>query len=125
MSSKDYNPNNDAPVRQLGTNYIGPLGSAPARNADPAPWIKEAIRLIEGVIYSTTCPDPGEGGCIGGPIPGYGCLNEAARSARRRLEEGKVEEAVKVLELIRAKVDGRIEVVAALNVLRSIPKQEA
>ena len=38
--SKDYDPNNDAPVRQLGTNYIGPMGEDPARDEEepPAPW---------------------------------------------------------------------------------------
>lgn len=80
--------------------------------------VPEAIKLVREIIYSTTCPDPGDGGCIGGPIPGYGCLHEAASSVQRRLEEGRLEEAIKLLELIRAKVDGRIEVVAALNILR-------
>jgi len=49
--------------------------------------LAEAVEIIEKIVYSTTCPDPGEGGCIGGPIPGYGCVNEAARSALRRLKE--------------------------------------
>jgi hypothetical protein len=49
--------------------------------------VDEAKKIIELIYVNTTCPDPGEGGCIGGPIPGYGCIHEAARSALRRLEE--------------------------------------
>lgn len=80
-----------------------------------------AIQLVKDVVYSTRCPDPGGGGCIGGPIPGYGCLNEAASFALRRLEEGDVPRAVEALELIKVKVDGRIEIAAALNLLRADP----
>lgn len=46
------------------------------------------IPIMEKIVRHTTCPDPGEGGCIGGPIPGYGCVHEAARYVLRRLEEG-------------------------------------
>lgn len=35
---------------------------------------------------NTTCPDPADGGCIGGPIHGLGCVHEAARYLRRELE---------------------------------------
>lgn len=79
---------------------------------------KDAIKLVKDIVYSTVCPDPGFGGCMGGPIPGYGCLHEAAVQVLRSLERGAVEEAIKLLELIRSKVDGRIEVTAALNILR-------
>lgn len=49
--------------------------------------LSEAIEAIEAIVHNTTCPDPGEGGCIGGPIPGYGCVNEAASAALKRLRE--------------------------------------
>lgn len=49
--------------------------------------IDEAIEILKLIARHTTCPDPGEGGCIGGPIPGYGCVREAVNSALRRLEE--------------------------------------
>lgn len=81
--------------------------------------VAEALKLISEVVRSTRCPDPGEGGCIGGPVPGYGCLNEAAWFVLHRLEEGQVEIAIEVLELIKAKMDGRTEVVAALNLLHA------
>jgi hypothetical protein len=57
------------------------------KNPSKDPNIAQAIKILELVVVNTTCPDPGEGGCIGGPIPGYGCVHEAARSALRRLEE--------------------------------------
>jgi hypothetical protein len=49
--------------------------------------IRLALAAIEAIANNTSCPDTGEGGCIGGPIPGYGCVHEAARSAARRLVE--------------------------------------
>lgn len=86
--------------------------------------IEGAIKLIEDIIYSTQCPDPGEGGCIGGPVPGYGCLHEAAVSTRYYLEKGRVTDAIKLLELMKSKIDGRIELTAALNLLRQNFAQE-
>lgn len=55
--------------------------------------LKEAIVVVQLIADNTSCPDPYEGGCIGGPIPGYGCINEAARFALRRLLEAEKEEA--------------------------------
>ncbi len=49
--------------------------------------LKEAIKAVEKLADHTRCPDPAEGGCIGGPIPGYGCVHEAASYALRRLQE--------------------------------------
>jgi|SRR3974390_272251 len=46
-----------------------------ARNA-----IVRALEIARGIAACTICPDPVEGGCIGGPVPGHGCVNEAARS---------------------------------------------
>ncbi len=44
-------------------------------------------RAALGIMNETHCPDPGEGGCIGGPIPGFGCVHEAASAIARVLNE--------------------------------------
>ena len=46
-----------------------------------------AVEAVQAIVNNTVCPDPAYGGCIGGPIPGYGCINEAASFALRRLNE--------------------------------------
>lgn len=40
--------------------------------------LAEIETIAFAVMSGTKCPDPGAGGCIGGPIPGHGCVNEAA-----------------------------------------------
>lgn len=44
-------------------------------------------RAASDIQGATSCPDPSEGGCIGGPVRGLGCLNEGARFIYRRLDE--------------------------------------
>lgn len=58
-----------------------------------------AIKIVGLIVDHTTCPDPGEGGCIGGPIPGYGCVHETARSALQELH-GMRERMVKAPGLL-------------------------
>ncbi len=59
------------------------IGENERRSKDLA----QAIEIIEQIVNRTTCPDPEGGGCIGGLIPGYGCVHEAASCALRRLKE--------------------------------------
>jgi hypothetical protein len=54
------------------------------KNTDRLRQVQDAVTAIAA---NTSCPDPAEGGCIGGPIPGYGCIHEAAMFALRRLQE--------------------------------------
>lgn len=42
---------------------------------------------LVGIVDNSNCPDPGNGGCVGGPIPELGCVHEAARTALRAFEE--------------------------------------
>ena len=49
--------------------------------------LRDAEKEAERIEMSTTCPDPAEGGCIGGPIPGLGCVNEASRYVARQLRD--------------------------------------
>lgn len=45
-----------------------------------------AWRVARKQLEHTTCPDPVDGGCIGGPVPGYGCFHEAAQSLINSLD---------------------------------------
>lgn len=48
--------------------------------------LRALVAILEQVYAKTTCPDPAEGGCIGGPIPGYGCVHEAVGHVIRRMK---------------------------------------
>lgn len=54
--------------------------------ADNETELRALIAILDQVHDKTTCPDPGEGGCIGGPIPGYGCIHEAVGYVIRRMK---------------------------------------
>jgi hypothetical protein len=41
--------------------------------------LEKLQQVAEQIMFETVCPDPGEGGCIGGPIEGFGCVHEASR----------------------------------------------
>ena len=47
----------------------------------------QAMRVTQLIVDKTHCPDPVDGGCIGGIIPGYGCIHEASSFVLRRLQE--------------------------------------
>lgn len=59
------------------------IGENERRAADLA----KAIEIVEKIVNHTARPDPEGGGCVGGPISGYGCVHEAASCALRRLKE--------------------------------------
>lgn len=42
--------------------------------------LTQALHVAEMIVGATSCPDPAEGGCIGGPLLGYGCVHEGAAS---------------------------------------------
>jgi len=55
--------------------------------SDNVERVNRARQIAIAIGNATSCPDPAEGGCIGGPIPSYGCVNEAARALLRCLDE--------------------------------------
>jgi hypothetical protein len=65
------------------SDEYAPLFIIEVRNAHLA----TLTACLEGIAQNTRCPDPGNGGCVGGPITGYGCVHEAAVAARKSLDE--------------------------------------
>lgn len=57
------------------------------QSSEAQPDLAEVTKILELVYRHTTCPDPGEGGCIGGAISPYGCVHEAVRYVRRLLKK--------------------------------------
>lgn len=55
--------------------------------SDNVERVKRARAAALALRNATTCPDPAEGGCIGGPIPGYGCVHEASQTILTALDE--------------------------------------
>ena len=54
---------------------------------DPVQQMSIISNALQGIADATTCPDRGEGGCVGGPIRGFGCIHEAAAAGLRALRE--------------------------------------
>lgn len=55
--------------------------------AENVATLTRALEIAQAIDDSTECPDPGEGGCMGGPIRGVGCVNEGARAIVRRIRD--------------------------------------
>lgn len=73
-------------------------------NTEQRRSIEHALKIVRSIRAVTTCPDPAEGGCIDGPIPGQGCVHEAARSVIADLET-----VLRIPSAVRARTDGAPE----------------